>query len=209
MSHVIDAGIEGNSRVFFVKGDRTAIIDAGNPGDERNILRALKSSGIPREKVSVIVITHAHIDHCGSVHALKAALNVPVLAGWPDADYMEKGENLPVMNIQDKNDLQRAPGSKFEGVKADVIVTEDMSLDGYGIDALVLKTPGHTDGSISVLASNGDCVTGDLLASLYSGKPEVIEKSLKNLTGHGAKRFFPAHAASVEAASILNIFFSA
>jgi hydroxyacylglutathione hydrolase len=209
MSQVIDAGIEGNSRVFFIKGGRTAIVDTGGPGNERNILRALKSAGIPREQVSVIIVTHAHIDHCGSAHALKGALKVPVLAGWPDADYLEKGENLPVMNDPGKNDLPRAPGPKFEGVKADVIVKEDMGLDGYGIDALVLKTPGHTDGSISVLASNGDCVTGDFLASLYSGKPEVIQKSLKKLADHGAKRFYPSHAARVEAAAVLNIFFSA
>jgi len=138
MSHVIDAGIEGNSRVFFVQGERTAIVDTGGPGNERKILRTLKS-----------------------------ALNVPVLAGWPDADYLEKGENLPVMNIPGKIALPRAAGPKFDGVKADVIVTEDMSLDNYGIDALVLKTPGH-----------------------------------------GAKRFFPSHAASVEAAAVLDMFFS-
>lgn len=208
MSQVIDAEIQGNSRVFFVKGDRTAIVDTGAPGNERNILRALKAAGIPRDQVSVIVVTHAHFDHYGSLCLLKAALNVPVIAGWPDVESMEKGENVPVTNLTDTSAGTRAPGPKVDGVKADVIVREDMSLRGYGIDALVLATPGHTGGSISVLASNGDCVTGDFLASLYSREPMIIEKSLKKLVDRGAKRFYPSHSESKDAADVLSMFFS-
>ena len=142
MSQVIDARIDGNSRVFFIKGDRTAIVDTGAPGNERNILRALKVAGISRDQVSIIVITHAHWDHCGSTHALKESLNVPVMAGWPDAEFLEKGENAPVMNLPGKPESTRSSGPKVEAVKADVVVREDMSLDGYGIDAHVLLRPG-------------------------------------------------------------------
>lgn len=142
MSQLIDAGIDSNSRVFFVKGDRTAIVDTGAPGNERKILRALKEAGIPREQVSVLIITHAHWDHCGSLHALKAALNVPVMAGWPDAEYLEKGENAPVI----RSTAKHATKLNVEGVNADVVVKEDLSLHAYGIDARVLTTPGHTGG---------------------------------------------------------------
>lgn len=205
MSQVIDAGIDGNSHVFFVKGDRTAIIDTGAPGNERNILRSLKAAGIPREQVSVIVITHAHWDHCGSANALNATLKVPVVVGWPDAEFLEKGENAPVMNLFVK---ARASGAKFDAIKADMIVHEDTSLLGYGIDARALATPGHTKGSLSVLASNGDCATGDFLASLFTGPPETIEGSLKKLADGGAKRFYPSHGNSLEASTTYGTFFS-
>ncbi len=205
MSQVIDAKIEGNSHVFFIKGDRTAIVDTGGPGNERNILRALKSAGIPREQVSIIVITHAHWDHCGSTKALKAALNVPVMAGWPDSGFLEKGENSPGMNI---STTTRAPGPKFDAIKADVVARSDTSLRSYGIDAYALITPGHTGGSLSVLASNGDCATGDFLTSLYTGAPETIEQSLKKLADGGAKRFYPSHGASIDSSTVLHMFFS-
>ena len=208
MSQVIDARIDSNSRVFFIKGDRTAIIDTGAPGNERNILKALKVAGISRDQVSIIVITHAHWDHCGSTRALKESLKVPVMAGWPDAEFLEKGENTPVMNLPGKLKSTSSSGPKVEAVSADVVVREDMSLDGYGIDAHVFLTPGHTEGSLSVIASNGDCATGDFLASLFSGAHETIEQSLKKLTSGGAKRFYPSHAASIDASTVLEMFFS-
>lgn len=204
MSQVIDANIRGNSRVFFVRGDRTAIVDTGNPGSHRDILRALKNGGISREQVSVIIITHAHIDHCGSVRELKAELKVPVMAGWPDADFLEKGENIPVASLSGNMASARAAGPNYGWVKADVIVNEDMSLRGYGIDALVLTTPGHTIGSLSVLASNGDCATGDFLAGLYTAAPDLIVQSLEKMARGGAKYFYPSHAARIDAATVLN-----
>jgi glyoxylase-like metal-dependent hydrolase (beta-lactamase superfamily II) len=204
MSQVIDAQIDGSSHVFFIKGDRTAIVDTGAPGNERNILRALRTAGIPREQVSVLIITHAHWDHCGSLHGLKAALNMPVMAGWPDAEYLEKGENAPVT----RSIAKHAYGLNVDGVKADIVVKEDISLASYGIDALVLTTPGHTGGSLSVLASNGDCATGDFLAGLYTGEPEVIEQSLKKMMDGRAKRFYPSHGPCIEAATVLSIFYT-
>jgi hydroxyacylglutathione hydrolase len=202
MSRVIDADIGDNSHVFFVTGDSTAIVDAGNPGGHWKILKALKANGISRDQVSVIVITHAHFDHYGSLRALKSELDVPVLAGSPDADYMARGENVPGMNYSGRHAL----GPMADGVKADVLVTCDMGLQGYGIDARVLTTPGHTAGSLSVLAGNGDCTTGDFLASLYTGEPEVIAQSLKKLAGGGSKCFYPAHGPRLDASVVFSEF---
>ncbi len=206
MSRLIDANIDGNSRVFFITGDRVAIVDAGNPGEERKILKALKMAGISRDQVSLLIATHAHVDHYGSLRELKAMLNVPVMAGWPDADYMERGENIPAMGFPGKSTTGRTPGPGVPAVKADVVVRDDLSLHSYGIDARAVLTPGHTGGSLSVLTDNGDCATGDFLASLYTGEPVMIRNSLKKLADGGAKRFYPSHAPCVEAFAVFREF---
>lgn len=208
MSQVIDSRIDSNSRVYFVKGDRTAIVDTGAPGNEHKILKALKRAWIPRGKVSVLIVTHAHWDHCGSLRALKAALGgVPVIAGWPDAEYLEKGENVPVTYMEGMATAKNASRLIFEGVKADIVAKRDLYLIDYGIDARVLTTPGHTGGSLSVLARNGDCATGDFLAGLYAGERGVIEESLKKMTTGGAKRFYPSHGTPLGAELLLKTFF--
>jgi glyoxylase-like metal-dependent hydrolase (beta-lactamase superfamily II) len=203
MSQVTDAGIDDNSHVFFVTGDRVAIYDAGNPGSHWKILKALKAHGIPRERVSVIVISHAHFDHYGSLRALKDELGVPVLAGLPDADYLAKGENVPAENFSGRQAVGRPMA---DAVKADVVVTGDISLVSYGIEARVITTPGHTVGSLSVLASNGDCATGDFLASLYTADRASMAGTLKKLADGGAKCFYPAHGPRVKASVLFSEF---
>ena len=201
MSQVIDAGIDSNSRVFFIKGERAAIVDTGAPDNERKILKALRKAGIPQGNVSILIVTHAHWDHCGSLHALKSTLNVPVMAGWPDAEYLEKGENTPVSRSAAKH----ATHLNFKGVRADVVVRGEVSLEAYGIDARVFRTPGHTDGSVSVLASDGNCTTGDFLARLYTAEPGVIKQSLKRMIDSGAKYFYPSHGPCVSAGDIFSL----
>ncbi len=208
MSQIIDSRIDSNSRVFFVKGDRTAIYDTGAPGNERKILRALREAGIPQAQVSVIVVSHAHWDHCGSLQALKAVLKVPAILGLPDAEFMAKGENILPTNFTAKSKEADTAGPTFEAVTAEVVAREDMRLDKYGIDAWVLTTPGHTEGSISVLASNGDCATGDFLAGLYTGEHEAVEQSMKKLRDRGAKRFLPAHGIDIDAATLFKSYFT-
>lgn len=202
MGQVIDAHIDGSSRVFFITGDRTAIVDGGWPGSEWKILKALKTAGISREQVSLLIATHAHVDHYGSLRALKAALAVPVMAGWPDASCMEKGENAPTASVSSGPAPAATRGMDAIAVRADIIVRVDSSLRDFGIAARVLTTPGHTAGSLSVLADDGGCVTGDFLASLYTGEPDIVDSSLKKLVDSGAKCFYPAHAPCLDAAEV-------
>jgi hypothetical protein len=51
-------------------------------------------------------------------------------------------------------------------------------------------------------------VTGDFLASLYTGAPEIIAQGLKKLADGGAKRFYPSHAPGIEASAVLSLFYS-
>ena len=190
---------------YILKGDsRAVIIDAGLPGHEKKIFTALEANGIPRNTVSLIIITHGHGDHYGSLNVLKEAFNVPVMAGFPDASYIEKGESAPVVPVNIAGQLIKLfTGAKVKPCKVDVVITADTDLNAYGVDARVLTTPGHTTGSLSVLASDGGCALGDNLGSLVfkdkasmpplAEAPEQIGPSLKKVLEGGAKSFYPGH----------------
>jgi hydroxyacylglutathione hydrolase len=203
----------GFSNSYILKGDRAVIIDAGLPGQEKKILEALAANGISRERVSLIIVTHGHGDHYGGLKALKEALNVPVMAGWPDSTYIANGENAPVVpvNITGRV-LKLFTGAKVSACKVDVPVMEDRDLGAYGVDARVLVTPGHTMGSISVLTSDGNCMIGDLLGSLvlknsvgespFAEAPGLIWPGLKKVLDGGAKYFYPGHGNRWDAAAV-------
>ena len=199
---------------YILKGDSNAvIIDAGLPGHEKKIFTALEANGIPRKNVGLIIITHGHGDHYGSLNALKEAFNVPVMAGYPDFGYIEKGESAPAIPVNMTGRMIKLfTGLKVKSCKVDVVVKVDLDLNAYGVAARVLTTPGHTMGSLSVLASDGSCAIGDNLGGLVfkdkasmpplAEDPRMIGPSLKKVLDAGAKSFYPGHGNPWSAAMI-------
>lgn len=196
--------------VFFVKGDRVAIVDAGNPGQERMILKAMVKAGIAGKVVSLIIITHGHIDHYGSASMLKSMLKVPVAAGWPDSDYIARGESAPGQPYGPEDEI---PTSRVScpPVDVDIVIRQDTSLVPYGIDGTILTTPGHTLGSISV-AADDSCLIGDLQVMYsYKGQPITpmnpetyrdIRTSIEKVTADGRKYLYPSHGKRLDAGKV-------
>ncbi|MEM0963221.1 MAG: MBL fold metallo-hydrolase, partial [Bacteroidota bacterium] len=50
--------------------DQWVLIDTGNPGDQTDILRALRQLGVDPQDLSAIIVTHHHPDHAGGLAAL-------------------------------------------------------------------------------------------------------------------------------------------
>ena len=62
----------GMVNVHLVRSEQGCIlVDAGLPGSEKRIQRALRSAGLSFEDIKLIVVTHAHVDHAGSAASLK------------------------------------------------------------------------------------------------------------------------------------------
>ena len=155
------------SNSYIVHGDRAVIIDAGLPGQEKKILARSRLTGSPGRRSVLSSSLTAMGTITQALKSLKEAIDVPVMAGWPDARYMETGDSAPVVPVSLKGRvISLFTGAKAPPCKADLIVKEDTDLRAYGVDARVLMTPGHTMGSLSVLASDGGCAIGDLFGSL-------------------------------------------
>jgi beta-lactamase superfamily II metal-dependent hydrolase len=109
---VLDVG-QGDSILILTPGGKTALVDAGEPGDGKRILEAMKRHGAGR--IDLFVATHAHADHIGAAdEVIKAAEVGEVLySGVPNTtknyeDFLkavdEKGVKL----------TRAAPGQVYE-----------------------------------------------------------------------------------------------
>ena len=61
--HMLDVG-QGDSILIIAPGGKTALVDAGNPGNGKKILAALQREGV--QQIDLLVATHAHADHIGA-----------------------------------------------------------------------------------------------------------------------------------------------
>ena len=208
---------------FILVGERPVLVDTGVPGSGPKILAALAREGFAPTDVSLILITHRHVDHIGSAQALKLVTGAPVAVHALDADCLRRGDggSRPPTGLGGRFfDLTGVPGAQAEPCEPDILIDRDFSLEPYGVtDGVVLHTPGHTAGSVSALLPNGDVLAGDLaiggvsfLGGIafkgharkppYEDDPIIVRESLIDLLNRGANRFFVGHGGPLTAAAV-------
>ncbi len=158
----------GTTKAYALRGDRVVLVDAGNPGNEGRILKRLEAAGIAPDQVSLILLTHGHVDHFGAAAALKEATGAVVAVHPADAEALRQGSNPPVHPFGATGRwLKRLMGWHIQGsgppVEPDVLLEGETDLREFGVEARVIPTPGHTPGSISVSLPGGPVLVGDLI----------------------------------------------
>ena len=144
--------------------DSVTVIDTGAPGSGAEMLTA-----VPR--IDRIVLTHGHVDHCGSAAELQEATGATVSAGAGDAAAIRAGAAMPPPVFEDwEIPIHQRVSAGLPESAPPVSVLHDLH-DGdvldFGGGAEILSVPGHTDGSIAIhLPRHGVLFTGDTIANV-------------------------------------------
>lgn len=178
---------------YLIKtGDRYILIDTGYEEDWDLFQSRLKEAKISLSKISHIILTHHHDDHCGLLHNILQGNNsIRVVMSDLCKDLIQKGENdrthgggllnkrvaflirrkqFYVSMILRKK-VDKAKNLRFSPYKFrenDIIIKGETELREIGIplDGKIIETPGHTVDSISILFPDGDCLVGDAAANM-------------------------------------------
>jgi glyoxylase-like metal-dependent hydrolase (beta-lactamase superfamily II) len=140
------------------EADGFSLIDTGLPGSADDILAAARQLGAPIRR---IVITHAHMDHVGSVDALVEKL------GPDKVELVSNARSVPLLRKPPNTSLQaNEPQVKIEGgVRAIKAQPTLLLAEGDLIGSLrAIDTPGHLPGHLSFLDErDGTLYAGDAL----------------------------------------------
>ncbi|WP_327411507.1 MBL fold metallo-hydrolase [Streptomyces sp. NBC_01233] len=162
-----------NINAYLLLGRRPVIVDAGTPGSGRKIHEQVAAHGVDPTDISLIVITHGHIDHFGSAAELHRLTGAPVAGHIADLGPFRTGRvrepYLPTGPMGRLMARNKNLHIQAEPLEPDVLVRGETDLKDFGIAARIMPTPGHTAGSISVLTDQGDLVAGDLVANSFMG----------------------------------------
>jgi len=196
----------GKTNCFVLIGeDALALIDPGPPGKGQYILDTLESLESFPNKLGLIIVTHAHRDHIGCAADISRLTGAPIAMHEADVEAAARG----------KADTPRGNGfigkmlgplfrlkvslAAFEPVKPDLLLEDGQSLARFGIDASVYHTPGHTPGSLTVVARRHAFV-GDLVLTRNESarrplawSPNHWRRSIERLRRLGLETIHPAH----------------
>ena len=198
-------GLRG-ANVYLLVGDRLTLVDTGMPGSEGTILDYVEGLGRVRGDLARIVVTHHHLDHVGSLAALKTRTGAQVLAHPKDAPFISGEQSPPPVRSALPRLLTRLLGSalpRAEPAPVDVPLQDCDRLEALG-GAIVLHVPGHTPGAIALhFPSEGVLLCGDVIDHRRNrlGPPpgpftEDMDQalaSLRRLAGLDFDVLFPGH----------------
>ena len=154
------------------------------------IKSAFKEYGIALPQIAGMLVSHFHPDHAGAFELLRQHGVTPMVLEW-QVPYIEW---LNDFFAQPKND----PSKRYVPIDTKTLTsitpaTAENILRSCGIDGKILRTPGHSEDGISLIAGNAAFV-GDLpmleTADAYGGE---IAESWREITVCNVTDIYYAH----------------
>ncbi len=173
--------LKANSNIYFLDFEKKILIDAGDRS-ERMFVEQFLSKIIDFDKIDIVIFTHLHYDHIGNFDL------------FPNAKFFASEQEIKDW----KKDKKSAIYNDFMAEKFDAELhpLPDM-IEGLE----VIKTPGHTRGSVCLWYEKEKILfSGDTLFKKSPGRkdlptssPKKFNNSLIKLISYNFKILAPGH----------------
>ena len=201
---------QGFTNSYIIHSEGTIMVDV--PYKARDFYEALERVPFEPGEIELIIVTHGHFDHITSIKEIREYTGAKVAIHKLDKSGLE-GSTIPVpAGVTLWGSISRVMLNAFltpflstHPVDADISLGEEgLSLSDYGVSGRVFHTPGHTEGSSSVLLDSGEAYVGDLAMnrfplcfspriSIFSHDFQKLVDSWELLLSKGAETIYPGH----------------
>lgn len=191
----------GNVNCFLmIHGKAAILVDTGRRKHRVKVMEACREYHL-----TLIVLTHGHVDHAQNAAFLSERLRVPVAMHRADLKLLENNQSQGLASETFLGDrLLKASLKSFQTEKISTftpkfLLEEGDRLDAWGVPAKVLELPGHTLGSIGFDTGN-HLLVGDALMNMFYPTVSMIYHdreamldSAERITDLGRRTIFFGH----------------
>jgi hydroxyacylglutathione hydrolase len=199
--------LAGRSNVFLLSmGEKNILVDSSPGSRWKKLDRRLRRLGIAR--LDALILTHSHYDHAGNAARLREKYEATVIVHRSEAFALAGGEaiiprgtNVLGRLLIDGLGKKLAPRLKSPPCRPDILVDEVLPLDGFGFNARIIHTPGHSPGSQCVIVDDEIALVGDAMFGIFPGSvfppfaadAGQLVASWGSLLATTCRLFLPAH----------------
>ena len=178
------------SNAYIIEDGIRILVDPGHYNHLKDLIELMAEDGFQLSDIDWIVVTHAHVDHCGSVYDIQRMHGIKVAMHEAEKQYLLEqanyyhkllGEHMPLFTVN----------HWFKGDKCKCV--GDLNL-------IVIHTPGHTPGSISIYSPekkfliSGDLVfQGGIGRTDLGGDSRLLKRSIEVISQLDIEMLLPGH----------------
>ena len=185
------------TNTFFYGETEVAVIDPG-PDDEAHLAAILAATR--GQRISHILVTHAHLDHSPLAKRLSQAADAPIVAFGPP----KAGRSALMQSLADQGLAGGGEGVDHAFEPHETVADGD-AIKGADWQLDVLHTPGHFASHIA-FATDDWLISGDhvmdwasSLVSPPDGDLTAFMDTSRRLQARAPSRLFPGHGKTIDA----------
>ncbi len=204
---IISTRVGYSNSILLVNGSNSVIIDTGVGGHINRFKLLFKQFKLKPSDIGLIILTHTHYDHTGNLKALVNLTGAKVLVHKNEFQNLKNGFTpIPIGQGKYSRIISKL-GRKFypsfaspQPFTADFVNEHEFDLQRFGIDGKVISTPGHSNGSQSVLIDK-ILIAGDTFVNMKNGdifppfanEPKILLETWQKLFDLGIEIIYPGH----------------
>ncbi len=199
--------LTGRSNVFLLTdGEKNILIDTSPAYRWKALNSAFENHAI--KHLDFLILTHSHFDHSDNASKIKEKFGCKVIIHRSEEQNLLTGEmsrpegtnfftrfivtNLAPLLI---NRLRSIP------CQPDILIDDDYSFSNISLNVRIIHTPGHSPGSVSVIADEEIVIAADTIFGIvrnkvfppYAADAALLVRSWKILLDTGCSVFLPSH----------------
>lgn len=216
--------LEGVNCYLVKAGDGFILFDTGGhlTNDRKftnrrdGLVKGLDKAGCKPGDLKLVILTHGDNDHTANAAYIRDKYKTKIAMHRGDLELVEnpvlekmmgtfhyRSVKHKIMFLLMKRLLLKITAKAlkdFEKFTPDIFIDEGFDLSAYGFDARILYIPGHTAGSIVILGTDGELISGDIFMNIGkpSGAPNAYDfkklaESVGRLEKMNIKAVYPGH----------------
>ena len=186
-------------------GGPIVLVDCGVGGEGTGLILAnLHADGLDPKRVSHLLITHKHADHCGAAAELHERLGLKVVATAHTAAALSTGDEEAISLAAAKRAGLYDPDYVFRACPVEVVLGDEKRLSVGDVTFTLLDTPGHCAGHCAFTFRDGGKLHffgGD---NVFSGGKILLQnipdcdlqahlRTVRRVASLGVDVFLPGH----------------
>ncbi len=220
----------GGVNCYLIKKDKDFIlVDTGGhmlldrefTNRRELLLEKLGEEGCQPANLKLVILTHGDNDHSGNAAFAREYYNARIAMHTGDVELVADTDLKKMMESFNYRSLINRiifalikstickvcvkTLNDFVNFTPDILLEEGTDLAEYGFDAKIVHLPGHTKGSIGVLADGCSLIAGDVLTNVKKPEPApnaldfaILNKSIERIKSMGVKHIYPGHGEPFE-----------